>query len=292
MSNIAKIIFTMTNSKELFNELVSRITLPEDKPEIQSIVYLLLNKRLGLTKTEILAGKAISSVDPNFFNAEIEKLNNQVPIQYVLGETEFYGRIFNVNPSVLIPRPETELLIQEIKTELLKQAIRSPKIVDIGTGSGCIAITLALEIPHAQVQATDLSDEAIHTAEENRNALGAHVKFHAHNVLTDKITFGQFDVIVSNPPYIAESEKITMKENVLAYEPHLALFAPANEPLAFYEAIALKGKSNLFPGGSVWVEINENFGKEVAAIFKKHGYHAIRIIKDLDNKDRMVTAKL
>lgn len=281
----------MTNSKELFNDLVSRITLKEDKSEIQAIVSLLLEKKLGLTRTEILTGKEIES-DPSDFDPFIVQINDHKPIQYILGEAVFYGRIFKVNSSVLIPRPETELLIYEILRSVKNRNGDTPRILDIGTGSGCIAITLALEIQQAIVHATDISKEAINIATQNSEELGCSVKFHEHNILEDEVSFGPFDLIVSNPPYIAEEEKVEMKKNVLEHEPHLALFAPAEDPLAFYKAIASKGKKALSPGGSVWVEINEHFGNEVADIFKDCGYHAIRIIKDLDRKDRIVTAEV
>lgn len=292
MSNIAKIIFEMTNSKELFNDLVNRITLNEEKSEIQSIIYLLLEKKLSLTKTEILAGKQIPTLDPSFFDHAIAQLNEHTPIQYILGETEFYGRTFKVNASVLIPRPETELLVHEIILEFLKPGSQALNMLDIGTGSGCIAITLALEIPRAIVHATDISKEALNKAHLNAEVLHVSVRMHEHNILTDEISFGPFDIVVSNPPYISQAEKTTMKQNVLLYEPHLALFAPAQDPLAFYKAIASKSKAALTPGGSVWVEINEHFGNEVLDIFKEEGYHSVRMIKDMDNKNRIVTARI
>jgi len=279
----------MTNSKELFNELVSRVRINEDKSEIQSIIYLLLEKKLKLTKTEILANKEIMSVDPSSFDSFIEQINSNKPIQYVLGEASFYGRSFTVNSSVLIPRPETELLIHEIVSHYKSKA---SKILDIATGSGCIAISLALEIGHSTVHATDVSKSAIEVARQNANAVGAVVILHEHNILKEKISFGQFDLIVSNPPYISQQEKETMKSNVLDHEPHLALFAPPEDPLAFYKSIASKSKKALLPGGSVWVEINEHFGDEVARIFNEESYHTIRVIKDLDQKDRIVTASI
>jgi len=281
----------MTNSKELFNDLVSRITLKEDKSEIQSIVYLLLEKKLRLTKTEILAGKEIPIVEKAAFNTSITKINEHTPVQYILGEAEFFGRTFKVNSSVLIPRPETELLVNEIICTYLTPVSNPIRILDIGTGSGCIAITLALEIPRAIVHATDISKEAIITAMHNAESISASVRFHEHDILNEEISSGSFDLIVSNPPYIAEKEKTEMKQNVLMYEPHIALFAPVNDSLAFYKAIASKSKTVLSPGGSVWVEINEHFGNEVADIFKEQDYHSIRIINDLDNKQRIVTAR-
>ncbi len=282
----------MTNSKELFNDLVKRITLKEDISEIKSILYLLLEKKLGISKTEILAGKEILPTNSSFFDSDLIQINKHTPIQYILGEAEFFGRTFNVNRSVLIPRPETELLILEIKREIVKLNLKSPSILDIGTGSGCIAITLALEIPTANVHATDISRDAISTAQQNSKNLGAPVQFHEHNILTHEILFGSLDLIVSNPPYISQQEKAAMNKNVLEHEPHLALFAPSGDPLAFYKTIALKSKPVLSLAGSVWVEINEHFGNEVVDIFKEQGYHSVRIIKDLDNKERIVTAKV
>lgn len=282
----------MTNSKELFNDLVRRITLNEDKSEIQSIIYLLLEKKLGLTKTQILAEKEIASIDTSDFDLIISQLNAHTPVQYILGKAEFYGRTFNVNAAVLIPRPETELLVHEIIQESQKLKSGTIHILDIGTGSGCIAITLALEIPRTIVHATDINKEAISKARQNAEALHASVKIHEHNVLNEEISFGPFELVVSNPPYISEEEKAAMKQNVLMYEPHLALFAPTKDPLAFYRAIASKGRTALAPGGSVWVEINEHFGNEVIDIFKEQGYHSVRMIKDLDNKDRIITAQL
>jgi release factor glutamine methyltransferase len=281
----------MTNSKELFNDLVSRVTLPEDKSEIQSIIYLLLEKKLGLNKTDILAEKQITPVSESFFDSIIEQINDHVPIQYLLGEAEFYGRTFRVNPSVLIPRPETELLIYEIKKELSTLNTSPARILDIGTGSGCIAITLALTFPQAIVHATDISKEAIRTAQHNAKQLMAPVNFLEHNILTDEIDLGRFDLIISNPPYISEQERATMKKNVLLNEPHLALFAPPQDPLAFYKVLAIKSKTILSPAGSIWVEINEHYGDEVSRLFKEQGYHSVRIIRDLDNKDRIVTAR-
>jgi release factor glutamine methyltransferase len=280
----------MTNSKELFNDLVSRITLKEEKSEIHSIVYLFLEKKLRLSKTEILAGKEIAVMDPALFDASIDQINNHTPIQYILGEEEFYGRTFRVSSSVLIPRPETELLVHEIRYAFLKPGSEAFKILDIGTGSGCIAITLALEISRATVHATDISQEALSIAQQNAEALHALVSFHKHNILSDEISFGPFDLVVSNPPYISLEEKATMKQNVLMYEPHLALFAPPEDPLAFYKAIASKSRAILSEGGSVWVEINENFGDDVCRVFTDYGYQSVRLIKDLDNKNRIVTA--
>jgi release factor glutamine methyltransferase len=280
----------MTNSKELFNQLVNCITLQEEKNEIQSIVYLLLENKLGLSKIDILSGKIIDLPDQLQFDQDLIRINNQEPIQYILGKEDFYGRSFAVNPAVLIPRPETELLIHEIKKYVNQQNKRNLRILDIGTGSGCIAITLALEIPDAEISTMDVSNEALACARKNASELTASVVFENLDILKEEIN-NRFDLIVSNPPYIASSEKESMKRNVLHFEPHLALFVPENDALLFYRVIGLKSKSALTPGGSLWFEINENFGKEVKYLLEEQGYN-VQIQKDLDNKDRIVIAHL
>jgi release factor glutamine methyltransferase len=280
----------MTNSKELFQDLVSKVTLPEDRGEIQSLIYLLLEKKLHLTKTDILSGKSIMNPTPNELYNAIERLNQHEPIQYILGTAQFYGRWFQVNTSVLIPRPETELLVHEV-IKRAKPSQNNLQILDIGTGSGCIAITLALEIPESKVTAMDISEGALACAHQNADHLHAAIRFQKSDILKDEIET-KFDLIVSNPPYIAVDEKVSMNRNVVEHEPHLALFAPEQDPLAFYKAIALKSKSALLPGGSVWVEINQRYGNEVKNIFDVLGFKHTQIIKDLDSKDRIVTASL
>jgi len=281
----------MTNSKELFNQLVNSITLQEEKNEIQSIVYLLLENRLGLSKIDILSGKKIDMPDQLRFDQDLTRINNHEPIQYIVGKEEFFGRNFVVNPAVLIPRPETELLIHEIKKSVTQQNKRNLRILDIGTGSGCIAITLAFEIPDAEISAMDVSNEALACARKNASELSANVAFERVDILKEEIN-NRYDLIVSNPPYIASSEKESMKRNVLDFEPHLALFVPENDALLFYRVIGLKSKSVLMSGGSLWFEINENFGREVKYLLEEQGYKNVQIQKDLDNKDRIVIAHL
>ncbi len=281
----------MTNSKELFNQLVSCITLQEDKNEIQSIVYLLLENKLSLSRIDILTEKIIDLPDQLRFDQDLTRINNHEPIQYILGKEEFFGRNFAVNPAVLIPRPETELLIHEIKKFVTHQNKRNLRILDIGTGSGCIAITLALEIPDAEISALDVSNEALACASKNASGVNARVVFENVDILKEEIN-NRYDLIVSNPPYIANSEKESMKRNVLDFEPHLALLVPENDPLLFYRVIGLKSRSALTLGGSLWFEINENFGKEVKSLLEEQGYNNVQIKKDLDNKDRIVIAHL
>jgi release factor glutamine methyltransferase len=280
----------MTNSKELFQDLVSKVTLPADRGEIQSLIYLLLEKKLHLTKTDILSGKSITIPIPQELYIAIQRINQHEPIQYILGTAQFYGRWFQVNTSVLIPRPETELLVNEV-IKRAKSSQNNLQILDIGTGSGCIAITLALEIPESKVTAMDISEGALACANQNADHMHAAIRLQKSDILKDEIET-KFDIIVSNPPYIAMDEKVSMNRNVLEHEPHLALFAPEQDPLAFYKAIAHKSKSALAPSGVVWVEINQRYGNEVKNIFEIQGFKHTQIIKDLDNKDRIVTASL
>mgnify|MGYP002777201587 CR=1 FL=1 len=280
----------MTNSKELFNELVGRITLPEEVSEIQHIVFLLLSHVYQLTYTEILAGKPIQVQDKSALNAMIDRINQHEPIQYITGEASFYGRIFQVNPAVLIPRPETELLVEAIC--VAARSNPEPKtILDIGTGSGCLAVSLALELPNTQVYAVDISQQALECAQKNARTLHASVTFQQLDILKEEIS-GTFDLIVSNPPYISQQEKSVMRKNVLDFEPHVALFAPGDDALLFYQTIAEKAKRALKPNGSLWFEINEHFGSEIADILKASGYNSIRLFQDLDKKDRMISARI
>ena len=278
----------MTNSKELFNELVNQVRLDETRDEICSIIYLLLEDKFGLTKVEVMTGKEIEPVKLDYFNDIIQRINRHEPIQYVLGKAEFYGRAFAVDGSVLIPRPETELLIRAV----LKEKKFSPTILDIGTGSGCIAITLAVEIPSSEVYAIDISEEALTVAQQNAKNLKAKVNFSKFDILANEKLEHRFDIIVSNPPYIAEREKKEMNSNVLDFEPPLALFVTDKDPLVFYKAIARRGKSLLKPGGKIFVEINELFGKELKQHFRNEGYSNVSIEKDINNKDRILMAEL
>jgi len=271
-----------TNSKEVFHEIKSKLTL-DDQEEVHAIALALMEKYFGLILTDILSEKEIEFQD---LSNIITRLNHHEPLQYVIGEAEFFGRKFLVNPSVLIPRPETELLIREV----LKMEIVAPRILDIGTGSGCIAITLDLEIPNSKVYAIDVSQNALTTANANSKKLKADVSFFLHDFLNDPLQLDPVDLIVSNPPYVRDSEKELMKSNVLNFEPHEALFVPEDDPLLFYKAITLKSKTLLKTGGRVFVEINENFGNEVKDLFQSSKFNEVKIIKDLDGKDRIVIA--
>jgi release factor glutamine methyltransferase len=279
------------NSKNLFTDLVLKITLPDPVDEINQLVFMAMNHVFGLSPTEILTGRTIewTSEIQDRMNAILHRINQHEPIQYILGEAYFYGRTFLVTSDVLIPRPETEELISQCIHEG-NVVGKNVKILDIGTGSGCIAITLKLETTSAQVFATDISKEALAVAHHNADQLTAPVTFLHHDILNNDLPLHDLDMIVSNPPYITQHEKSTLAQNVVNHEPHLALFAASDDPLIFYKAIAEKAKKALRPGGMVLVEINERFGEATAEVFLTHAFHPVQIIQDIQGKDRIITA--
>ena len=275
----------MTNSKELFRDLVAKVILPESRDEIEAIIYMLMENRLGVDRQAILSEKKIKA-NPVELDSFIDRINQQEPIQYILGKAVFFGRTFNVKPSVLIPRPETELLISEIKG----LNSNTPSIMDVGTGCGCIAITLALEINGSKVIAIDISEAALTVAKENALKYNASINFQLLDILSQNLKIRELDILVSNPPYITESEKALMSKNVLEYEPSIALFVSDSDPLQFYRAIAQQGLTVLKEGGLLITELNEKFGWETASLFSQLGYRTIGILKDLDGKDRVIAA--
>ncbi len=275
----------MKTAKEIFDHFINQIHFT-DEGEKKSMAYLLLEDVFDLTKTDIIVDKSVNIDEALLFRC-IDRINNNEPIQQVIGFTFFRGRKFNVNPSVLIPRIETEELIEHIKS--LK--ISSPSVLDIGTGSGCIAISLDLEIPEAEVWALDISEAALTIAKENQKSLNSKVSFIQADFLKDFSFAHDLDVVVSNPPYIRDFEKEEMEPNVLDHEPHLALFVPDENPLVFYEALASFGKKNLKNNGYVLAEINSYLGKETLALFEQYDYKEVEIIKDIFDKDRFVKAK-
>jgi release factor glutamine methyltransferase len=277
----------MANSKTLFKDFIDSIKAEESRSEIESIASITFESLFGLSKVDILAEREIHDQKLIDRLSEVTaRLNQHEPIQYILGEALFFGRCFRVNKSVLIPRPETEELVRVVATHIRKRN-RDLKMVDVGTGSGCIAITLAKEFPGCDVIATDISSEALEVAAANANKFDTTVRFVQHNILVDKI-LARVDVIVSNPPYIPANDRHHMQEKVVAFEPDIALFVDSNDPFIFYHALLLRAKESLLPGGLLAVEINERFGKEIFSFFCKHDLHEIEIIKDVYGKERIV----
>ena len=245
---------------------------------------------LGQSTVDYYLGKDIilSSKQADELEGIMQRLRNFEPIQYVQGIAHFFGREFKVAPGVLIPRPETEELVEL----MLKEIQADVRILDIGTGSGCIAVSLSKELPKAKVTAWDISEKALDVARENNVALKSNVRFVLHDVLgCQPLPEECYDVIVSNPPYVLEREKCEMERNVLDWEPSLALFVPDNDPLLFYRRIAELGRTLLVPGGKLYFEINRAFGEETASMLREQGYSNLRILKDISGNDRIVIAE-
>lgn len=217
----------------------------------------------------------------------IERLKKHEPIQYILGHCDFCGHTFKVTPDTLIPRPETSELVEWIAEE---QKGSKVNILDIGTGSGCIAISLSCKLPGCNIAAWDISSGALAVAEENNRNNGSEVTFSQVDILAYQPQCEMFDIIVSNPPYIKENERKSMEANVLDWEPHTALFVPDNDPLLFYRAIAEKALVMLAPGGALYFEINRAHGAETVEMLQSLGYRKTELRKDLAGNDRMIKA--
>ena len=257
--------------------------------EIESLIFLIFERLKGYTRTQFLLAKEEILTPENQFEIDqiVLRLKNQEPIQYILGETEFYGLPFYAVPGVLIPRPETEELVQWIIQE---NQLDKPNILDIGTGSGCIAISLQKNIPQSAVLACDISPVCIETARRNAALNGAELRVIEYNILnrTPEFKFPKLDILVSNPPYVRETEKLLMEKNVLEYEPELALFVPDADPLIFYSRIADFAQLHLKNGARLYFEINEAFGLECSEMLRGKGFSKITLKKDINVKDRMI----
>lgn len=274
-------------TRHLFKDYSHRLQSLYSPQEAESLTLWLLDHFVGVQRREIIQDKQVE-VSPALEEAMI-KLEKGFPIQYIIGLAPFYGRDFYVTPAVLIPRNETEELVHLIVAENKKKALR---ILDVGTGSGCIPVTLSLEMDQPVLSAVDVSGTALHVAKSNakRYDKASAIDFVLSNVLQEELPVTNLDIIVSNPPYVRESEKAGMHVNVLDHEPHLALFVPEDDPLLFYRAIADKGISALKPGGKLYFEINEALGAEVTGLLSELGYREIGLRRDLNDKDRIVTA--
>lgn len=294
-----------------YNQLWKRLTAIYNEREAQAIVRTVLDALFGMSLTDICLGKVtqLSADDTTRLEKIIQRLEKSEPVQYVLGAEWFAGRLFDVAPGVLIPRPETEDLVKwacdeakekekednskkergkEEKEDSKEEEAPHPSILDIGTGSGCIAITVALTMPQACVTAWDISTDALAIAAGNAHKLGASVRFEHQDALSAPDDKERWDVIVSNPPYICDSERADMSDNVLSYEPELALFVPDSDPLLFYRAIARYASKALKPGGRLLFETNTAYAHEVAQAMANEGFTAIEVRNDCFGKPRMV----
>lgn len=277
-------VYVSTQIKEKLKDFYSA-------SEIRNFTMIIWCDIFGREALDIYLGKDndLSEDEETELNNIIERLLKHEPIQYIRGRANFCGSTYYVAPGVLIPRPETEELVELIVKE---NNCNKPTILDIGTGSGCIAISLALQIPNSDVTAWDVSDIALEIAEKNSKRLTANVNFELKNVLTflPESEDGIFDIIVSNPPYITPQEKHEMEKNVLDWEPNLALFVPQDDPLIFYNKIAQLGLKLLHKGGKLYFEINRAYGHETIQMLLDMGYENPIILKDISKNDRIVTA--
>ena len=278
-----------------YNELWRQLTQVYDDYEAKAIARMVYEVRFGLMPSDLFIGKDTQlSTDDQKLLAEItQRLLTGEPIQYVLGEAEFGGRTFHVEPGVLIPRPETYELCQWIMEERRgkKEEGRNTSILDIGTGSGCIACTLAAELADAEVTAWDISDDALRIATENAKRTNVHVSFEKVDVLNTSLLNRErpatgLDIIVSNPPYICNKERATMERNVLEHEPELALFVPDDDPLLFYRTIARFAAKALNPSGALYFEINPLYVSEMQQMLSKEGFSHTEIRNDQFGKQR------
>lgn len=295
-----------------YNQLWKRLTVIYNEREAQAIVRTVLDALFGMSLTDICLGKVtqLSADDTTRLEKIMQRLEKSEPVQYVLGAEWFAGRLFDVAPGVLIPRPETEDLVKwacdeakekekqdnskeergKEEKEVSKKGEEAPhpSILDIGTGSGCIAITVALALPQVRVTAWDISTDALAIAAGNAHRLGASVRFEHQDALSAPDDEERWDVIVSNPPYICDRERADMSDNVLSYEPELALFVPDSDPLLFYRAIARYASKALKPGGRLLFETNTAYAHEVAQAMADEGFTAIEVRNDCFGKPRMV----
>jgi len=265
--------------------------------EIKSFCYLILESVCSMDKTSVLRhkDKQLSLNEHLRIQEIIEDLKKYRPIQYILGETEFYGLKFKVNENVLIPRPETEELVEWIIREEKPQP--GYQLLDVGTGSGCIAVALAKHLPEAEVFALDISVEALDVARQNAAMNQAKVHFFQHDILGDEplaspFSSLSFDCIVSNPPYITLGEQAEMAKNVLDYEPHQALFVLNDNPLLFYERIAAFARQRLKEAGSLYFETSSRYGQAAAKMLEDKNFKQVKLLKDISGNDRIIIAKL
>jgi release factor glutamine methyltransferase len=261
-----------------------------DVMEIDQFFYLTLEKRHQLKRVDLALNPnfEITVEEEQYWDSVLTQLKTQKPIQYILGETSFYGLTFLVNEHTLIPRPETEELVQWIlETNLTNSQI---SLLDIGTGTGCIPITLKKNLPKATVFALDFSEKALEVATKNASMNQVEITFLQNDILATSRLEQQFDIIVSNPPYVRELEKKEINTNVLQFEPHLALFVTDNDALLFYRKIAHLAQEYLHPNGQLFFEINQYLGTEMIALVASYGFTEIELRQDIYGNDRMLRA--
>ncbi|CAD0007901.1 peptide chain release factor N(5)-glutamine methyltransferase [Flavobacterium chungangense] len=277
--------------KQYRTQFIKELSSLYDAYEAESFFYLILENKHKLRQIDLALNHELTFTDADLvvWSTFLNRLKKEVPIQYLLGKTNFYGLDFEVNENVLIPRPETEELVEWIINEnKITDKTKKLKILDIGTGSGCIAVSLAKNLPNADVYAIDVSKRAIETAKKNARSNNVKVTFMFKNILELDILKYDYDIIVSNPPYVRNLEKLEIKKNVLDYEPHLALFVDDNDALVFYRKIAGLAHKSLSENGQLYFEINQYLGKEMTELLEKMDFKNIELRKDIYDNDRMM----
>ncbi|WP_410879333.1 peptide chain release factor N(5)-glutamine methyltransferase [Myroides sp. DW712] len=276
--------------KLLQDQFITQLTPIYDEVEAQQLFLFCLAELEGKTRIDLVMQPELTTTQPKEWTLVLEALSNQKPIQHIFNRAYFYGYTFQVNEHTLIPRPETEELVEWIIASVPQDI--PVRILDIGTGSGCIGLTLAKELPQSQVTLLDISAEALAMAKENAIALGVDVAFVQQDILTATELMETYDVIVSNPPYIRQLEKIEIKKNVMDYEPHTALFVEDSDPLIFYRKIAQLAYVNLAPQGQLFYEINQYLGKEMVELLTSIGFSQTVLRQDLLQNDRMTKSSI
>jgi len=279
--------------KEYRTQFIQTLAPIYDGVEAESFFYLILEEKQQLKRIDLALKPdlELSEEELAVWNSILEQLKLEIPIQYLLGKTSFYGLDFEVNSAVLIPRPETEELVDWIIFNNSKiEKLKDLKILDIGTGSGCIAVSLAKNLPNAKVFAIDVSEKALATAQKNAELNSVEVTFIEKNILETMDLGQEFDIIVSNPPYVRNLEKEEIKKNVLDNEPHLALFVEDDDALLFYRKIAELAQKNLSNSGQLYFEINQYLGQEMIDLLEKMNFKNIELRKDIYGNDRMTLA--
>lgn len=294
MKKIAFVCLCMVSLSQVREDFYKKLARIYDPGEIHTLFLIAVEEVLGLGRTEYILRQHMG-IAPELHSQLkeiLEKLIQEVPIQQILGKASFYGLTFGVTPDTLIPRPETEELVDIMIRRHSKQGLL--KILDIGTGSGCIAISLAKHLSNAEIFAVDVSPEALKAASKNAQKIGVDIRFRQVDITKWRDFFAEtdrFDVIVSNPPYIRESEKRQMSKNVLNFEPYGALFVEDRDPLLFYDHISDFAKQNLTDNGTLYFEINQYLGAETVALIEKKGFQKVELFKDINGADRMVVAE-
>ena len=284
---------TENNSiKKIISDIKSELKETYPIEEINSLTYLIFEDVLDYSRTKLLMSPEVEISDTNIMRIKdiVNDLKKQKPVQHILQKTIFYDLPFKVTQDALIPRPETEELVDWVISDHKEESLN---ILDIGTGTGCIAISIAKNLPHSKVYAMDISSKALELARENGKLNNTDIVFLESDILKKSIEIeGKFDIIVSNPPYIRQKEKEFMSKNVLEYEPELALFVPDKDPLLFYKTIIDFGLKNLNKEGKIYFEINEAFGREMINLYEVNNFSEIILKKDINGKHRMIKGKL